>query len=201
MTSCVHLDVVEDLVLGTLAPERADELRAHLERCEDCALAHAMFAEERALFAQRAEVVAAPPRLALPAPAAPRPVARLARLAQRAMRSQALPALAAAVFLFAGVSRLGTSSSRISAAPEPNGASEADEDLRGGVHATLRPVETLSCATDDTNAACLTNVGASTFAIANGSSDSATCEGDGLAMSRALSSMCELSVTSSRSRQ
>ncbi len=205
MTSCVHLESVEDLVLGTLAADRAEELRAHLHHCDHCALARSMFEEERELFARRAEVadvVAPPPQLTFPAPARPRHVAQLAslgKLARRAMRSQALPALAAAFFLFAGVSRLGTSTSRTSATPESSVASEADQDLRGGVNATMRPAEPLSCATDDTNAACLANVSAS--AIANGAGESSTCDGDGVAMSRALSSMCELSVTSWSSRQ
>lgn len=203
MTSCVHLDSVEDLVIGTITPAHARELRAHLDGCEECALEHAMLVEERALFTRRAAVAPALPKLTLPEPSRPHAIVGVAR---RAMRSQALPALAAAVCLFAGVSRMGTSSSASLALPEPHAAQdpiasvEVDPPTLERANISYRPSEPLSCATDDTSAACLANVRAIAIAPAFGN-DPATCEGDDGAMSRGLSSMCELSVTSSMSRQ
>jgi anti-sigma factor RsiW len=59
--SCSELFEIEDLVLGTVEPARARELRAHLVACTPCRVEEAMLREERALFAQREVCCEEPP--------------------------------------------------------------------------------------------------------------------------------------------
>ena len=51
--SCSQLIEIEDLVLGTIEPARARELRAHLEACTACRREEALVTKERALFTHR----------------------------------------------------------------------------------------------------------------------------------------------------
>jgi hypothetical protein len=51
---------IEDLVLGTLEPARARELRAHVASCAPCRVEEAALHEERALFTHREACVEAP---------------------------------------------------------------------------------------------------------------------------------------------
>ena len=60
MTSCAQLVEIEDLVLGTLEPARARELRAHVASCGPCRAEEAALHEERALFTYREACVEAP---------------------------------------------------------------------------------------------------------------------------------------------
>lgn len=181
MTSCVHLESVEELVLGNITGARASELRAHLETCDECALAHVELAEERELFVRRASAVEAPPALVLPKAAPPAPTPLVLRLAQRAIGSPALAALAAAVLLFAGVARLGTSASLAVAPSESSASADVDPDSVGGA--------------DGPNVSLFTSASLSSPAGYGGS-----CEEE-ILMSRARAAMCELAVTSSTSRQ
>lgn len=89
--SCERAIEVEDWTLGLLDTSEGGAVAAHVETCAECRAAKAMFEEERALFAGRAAVDAAPlPELALPRPSA---VARFG--AGRAV--SAIAALAACV--------------------------------------------------------------------------------------------------------
>src|SRR4051812_42912145 len=63
--SCSQLIEIEDLVLGTIEPSRARELRAHVEVCTACRLEQATVAEERALFTQREVALPATPPVAV----------------------------------------------------------------------------------------------------------------------------------------
>src|SRR4051812_381085 len=58
--SCSQLIEIEDLVLGTIEPARARELRAHIAACTACRLEQATLHEERALFTHREECLAPP---------------------------------------------------------------------------------------------------------------------------------------------
>jgi hypothetical protein len=58
--SCSQLIEIEDLVLGTIEPARARELRAHVEACTACRREEAAVTKERALFTHREETLAAP---------------------------------------------------------------------------------------------------------------------------------------------
>src|SRR3954454_344845 len=58
--SCSQLVEIEDLVLGTIEPARARELRAHVEGCTACRREQAALTEERALFTHREEALAGP---------------------------------------------------------------------------------------------------------------------------------------------
>ena len=51
--SCSQLIEIEDLVLGTIEPSRAGELRAHVASCTACHLEEVAVTKERALFTQR----------------------------------------------------------------------------------------------------------------------------------------------------
>ena len=54
--SCSQLIEIEDLVLGTAEPARAEELRRHVEGCTACRLERVALSEERALFTHRSLV-------------------------------------------------------------------------------------------------------------------------------------------------
>lgn len=181
MTSCVHLESIEDLALGRISGARAAELRAHLEVCDDCALAHVELGEERELFVRRASAVEPPPALVLPQVAPQASTSLVLRLAQRAVGSPALAALAAAVLLFAGAAKLGTS------APLASSAVDA--------RTTASDVDDPVASADGPNAMLFTSGALSSPAGYGGS-----CE-DEVLMSRARAAMCELAVTSSTSRQ
>jgi anti-sigma factor RsiW len=59
--TCSQLVDIEDLVLGTIEPERARELRAHLACCVACRAEEELLREERALFTHRETCLEAPP--------------------------------------------------------------------------------------------------------------------------------------------
>jgi hypothetical protein len=58
--SCSQLIEIEDLVLGTIEPHRARELRLHVEACTACRLEQAAVTKERALFTHREAASAGP---------------------------------------------------------------------------------------------------------------------------------------------
>jgi len=58
--ACSELVEIEDLVLGTIEPARARELRAHVASCAPCRVEEALLREERALFTQREGCCPAP---------------------------------------------------------------------------------------------------------------------------------------------
>jgi len=59
--SCSQLVEIEDLVLGTIEPARARELRVHVGSCTACRREQAAVTKERALFTHREGSLAAPP--------------------------------------------------------------------------------------------------------------------------------------------
>ncbi len=59
--ACDRMEEMEELVLGNLSVARARDAERHRASCASCNEAHAQFAEERALFTQRASVIIAPP--------------------------------------------------------------------------------------------------------------------------------------------
>ncbi len=59
--SCSQRVEIEDLVLGTIEPSRARELRVHVAGCASCRREQAAVTEERALFTHREAALAAPP--------------------------------------------------------------------------------------------------------------------------------------------
>lgn len=119
MTSCSQLTDIEELVTGELPQACAERLRAHAAQCDQCAAELALLTAERALFERRAKAHAPPPaalsfvlreRLAEEARghALPRGV-RVASFVGRIVRRGHLSAAcAAALFLVAAFSRMGT---------------------------------------------------------------------------------------------
>jgi len=82
---CTRIEEMEELALGHLSPAKASAARGHLATCASCADAHAMFEEERALFAERAVAIATPPlTAALPTRPAARDLWSITRIAAAA---------------------------------------------------------------------------------------------------------------------
>ncbi len=150
MSSCFRLVEVEALVMGELVASDARALRAHVETCSVCAAEMEILAAERALFSRRAEALAPPPPLAplaMPVRAStekqawPRFLPALGRIA---LRGHFTAACAAALFVVASLSRLGTAS--VSMAISDDVASiSGDEGAGSRRFASYREQEPLAC--------------------------------------------------------
>jgi anti-sigma factor RsiW len=154
VTSCSQLEDLDALVMGELEAAHARELYAHAVVCASCANELATLTAERELFARRAEALDAtfvaplaafvpPPRAAGTATEARRVLPALGLLA---MRGHFSAACAAALFVVAALSRLGTAS--MSASMNDGAvALTADETTAGsGAIASYRgDGETLAC--------------------------------------------------------
>ncbi len=153
MTSCSQLEDLDALVMGELEAAHARELRAHAAACAPCAKELSTLTAERALFSRRAEALDAtfvtphaafvPPPRAAGATEARRVLPALGLLA---MRGHFSAACAAALFVVAALSRLGTASMSASM-NDGVAATAADEQTAGsGAIASYRgDGETLAC--------------------------------------------------------
>ena len=150
MTTCERLADLDALVMGELDSSDARALRAHADTCSVCAPELEMLAAERALFARRADALdvlpplpALPPlRMESPKNTAPRRI--LPALGRIAMRGHFTAACAAALFVVASLSRLGTAS--VSTAMSDDVASmHADERAGARMFASYGDHEPLAC--------------------------------------------------------
>ena len=146
MSFCTQLVELESLVMGELDAGDARALRAHVATCSVCANELELLTAERALFARRAEALdalAPPPAIAaISKNAAPRSfVPALGRIA---LRGHFTAACAAALFVVAGLSRLGTAS--VSMAISDDVASmSGDEGAGSRMFASYLQQEPLAC--------------------------------------------------------
>jgi len=154
VSSCSQLVELDALVTGELGASDARALRAHVETCSVCAAEMEMLTAERALFTLRAEALEGlsppPPLGAVAMPAArastekqawPRFLPALGRIA---LRGHFTAACAAALFVVASLSRLGTAS--VSMAISDDVASiSGDEGGGSRMFASYREQEPLAC--------------------------------------------------------
>jgi hypothetical protein len=152
VTSCSQLEDLDALVMDELDAGHARELRAHAATCPACATELSMLTAERALFAHRAEaldVFVAPPAMTVAAPAILQMRRLLPTLGRIVVRGQFSAACAAALFVVAALSRLGTSSMSMSMSLDDGMVSmSADEGAAGsGMLASYREGEPLACST------------------------------------------------------
>jgi anti-sigma factor RsiW len=130
---------LEQLVLGELSPAQAELVTAHARTCDDCAAEIALLRRERAVFAERASVLAG----AVPASATDvqRPV-RKARFPWAPAAAGVVLALAAAFLLALRLPSLSTP--REPAAALPIGADPAAQEMcedDGFVHEPKSPLK------------------------------------------------------------
>ena len=150
MTFCSQLEDLDAMVMGELDARRARELRAHAATCRACTAELEMLAAERALFAARAEALepreAFEPRSAVKMRRSTRLV--LPALGRLAMRGHFTAACAAALFVVAGLSRVGTSSMAMSMASDDRAlATSADtSEVGAGMFSASLEREPLACA-------------------------------------------------------
>ena len=135
MNHCSEVVDIEDYVLGTIAPPRARELRAHLRDCLECQREETQVTRERALFARREELIA-PPRTVARVDAAP--AARLGLGRRIGARGVAMMSAAAACCALWAVVHDAPSTSNAPAA-----ATRMDEPLAS--HAPAWVPSELSC--------------------------------------------------------
>jgi hypothetical protein len=186
--TCSQVVDIEDLVIGTIESDRAAELRLHLRECDDCRAEAELVAGERALFEARAGVAAGPPpelagaireRLSgVSAPPAERVAVRLMHLFRRGHFSVAC---AAALFVVAALSRLGSGGfgTPMTAAASPDRASEASDMLASTsidepLACSLAPASVAS--NDDTSGAAASSASAQEVLACTPQGSRATCE-------------------------
>lgn len=206
------------MVMGELDASDARRLRAHTETCRACATELAMLTAERALFARRAEALDAldpPPALTSPlraTAAASAPIAQSAEphrrllpaLGRIAMRGHFSAACAAALFVVAALSRLGTATVSLSISDDVAAMSARRDDGATASEslASFREGEPLTCSfAGSASGATMQDDGATT------SSWSAASRGELLACVGGTPDIaigggtCEPSVTCSALRQ
>jgi len=151
VSTCFQLVELDALVMGELGESEARALRAHVETCSVCATEMNMLAAERALFTHRAAALEAIEPLAMPARAStekqalPRFLPALGRIA---LRGHFTAACAAALFVVASLSRLGTASVSMSISHDV--ASISGDEGAGAVagartFVSVREQEPLAC--------------------------------------------------------
>lgn len=156
MTSCAQFVDIEELVTGELVPSHAARLRAHASECSECAAELRLATAERELFARRAAAVEPPPpalafalreRLASEASGDPssRRTAQVRSMVRRFVRrGHVSAACAAALFVVAAFSRLGTGTMTVTA--QVSGAADG-ELASSGMLASFGAAEPLACST------------------------------------------------------
>ena len=225
MTSCSQLEELDAMVMGELDASEARTLRAHTDTCAACAMELAMLVEERALFARRARALDAldPPRpMAASVRATPvvlpandyesEPRRMLPALGRIAMRGHFTAACAAALFVVAALSRLGTATVSMSMNDDVASIATHDDEAVSvtGMLASYRSGEPLACSLAGFGGSSGTgSAGAASTAImredgAMTSSSSGASRGELLACTPDIATagaMCEPSVTCSVQRQ
>lgn len=215
MTSCSQLEELEALVMGELEQTHARVLRAHAATCEPCATELAMLTAERELFARRAQAFDAPLPAFVSPPRAARaveepPMAQLPRilpaLGRLAMRGHFSAACAAALFVVAALSRLGTSSmsASMSLSMSDDAVATADDaDGAGsGMLASYGGGETLVCTLGGLGSNAMSrDDGLMTSSSSGGSRAEVLACGAGTASRATGAASCEPSVTCSALRQ
>ena len=176
MSSCSQLVELDALVMGELDARDARALRAHIETCVVCATEVDLLSAERALFERRAEaleVLAPPPALA------PVAMPALSALGRIALRGHFTAACAAALFVVASLSRLGTASVSMALVDDVASMSAA-EGAGSRTFASYREQEPLACGTVmDTTTGSSGHDGAQTSS--SGGSQASPARGEALA--------------------